>query len=237
MTAKKDNLVTVRIWNSGLKGGENVGHISIQTSTTYMSLWPASSKMRKSEVFLSRGHNLIPNPEEDIVLEDGRHPEKIYCLYTLDKNAIEARFRKITEGDQFKGWTLFGDAGYLINESNTHSCATLAYTLLTAGGLYQLASRLQSSRVSSVVTPDQLGEVVKQAKQAELYTEPVTKKFTFPNETDVTPQSWGARITPYLACGAGFFAVSAIALAVAAQNESCPEVLEDVCCSIRGFTG
>ena len=253
MPAKKSNIVIVRVWNSGLKGGESVGHISIETPSAYVSLWPDDPRKDKERSTDSRNlgvlgsvqHDFVKSADDDIRNEDNRPPEKIYCLYTLDVSAIEARFNKISTDSDFKGWTLLGD-NLLINRGNAHSCASLAYTLLKAGGLYQIISRLHSSRVSSVVTPDQLAEVVKKAKQAELHIEPVTQKFTFSrvsahgcteNETAVTSQSWSASVTPYLVYGAGFFAVSATVLAVAARNEYCPQVLEDVCRSGRGFTG
>jgi hypothetical protein len=149
MPAKKQNRVIVRIWSSFLTGGENVGHISIETPTCNMSLWPNDARKNPE---LSKGQKnfgvisainkqFMVNANEDIAAERGRPPEKLFCFYSLNIEAIEARYRDISSDPEFKGWTLIGD-NLLLNKGNAHSCASLAYTLLKAGGIYDLISFL-----------------------------------------------------------------------------------------------
>lgn len=181
----KNNRVIIRIWCSGLSGGANVGHISIETPNAYMSLWPDDPRKDKELSKETRNLGLLAainkefkqDADEDYLAE-GRVAEKIICLYSLDIQAIEARFKEIYSDPNFRGWTLLGN-NILLNRGNAHSCASLAYTLLKAGGIYELISSFNSSygSISSAASPDALAGISIKAKQAELISYPDTKKF------------------------------------------------------------
>lgn len=187
----EDNRVIVRIWTSEFNTdhpGEDVGHISLQTinPANYISLWP------KNQVHLERrGMKLAVTPEfmvdydADLAAE-ARPPEVIICLYGLNPFSMHEKFCAIKNDTKFQGWALIGK-NLLLNGGTAHSCTSLAYDLLQAGGIYNEINSSFSSRFSSIVTPDQLVNAVKTAKIYELQEHPETTNFKFENETEVNP--------------------------------------------------
>lgn len=261
MPAKKKNRVIVRIWSSILTGGENVGHISIETPNCYMSLWPDDERknpelpkgQKNFGVISAINKQFMFNANEDIAAERGRPPEKLLCFYSLNIEAIEARFKGITTDPEFRGWTLIGN-NLLLNKGNAHSCASLAYTLLKAGGIYELISCLNSwySGLSSSATPDALAGISIKAKQAELTKYPDTKKFGLfertsdipvinsegviedlprtEKEIDVTRKAQSSYCN-YTTLAVGFFTLGATAAIV--YKDMCPESVSDYCESLK----
>src|SRR5690242_400927 len=84
--------VTVRIWTSGFNvtsPGESVGHVSVETDNTYMSLWPKqanhshpSAKDREGKGVVSPiSSEFVPSYENDVDYE-GREPEHTIRFYT-----------------------------------------------------------------------------------------------------------------------------------------------------------
>lgn len=285
MPARKSNLVIIRIWDSNLKEvaknkvsieDRQVGHISIQTPNCYMSLWPKDiTNSDAHEIYGVHAPDFIDSPDTDIIYETNASPyvsednipakpnlPTVICLYSLNVDAIEARFKAIKEDPDFAGWTLIGN-NRLVNKGNAHSCASLAYTLLVAGGIYELISRLNSSHgsLSSSASPAALLGFSQKAKQAELKKFPDTAKFSpfkrdgqiqiyfdiepkssyeleksyHFQEIETIPKSQASCWNYKSISAIGFFA-TATAIAIAARNESCPELLEDVCDHIRKFT-
>jgi hypothetical protein len=187
----EDNRVIVRIWTSESNTdhpGEDVGHISLETinPANYMSLWP------KDQVhFERRGMKLPVAPEfmvdynADLAAE-ARPPEVIICLYNLKPFAMHEKFHDIKSDPKFQGWALIGK-NLLLNGGTAHSCASLAYDLLKAGGIYNEINSSFSSRFSSIVTPDQLVNATKAAKVYELEEHPETANFKFAGETEINP--------------------------------------------------
>lgn len=171
----RNNRVIIRIWASKRNRGENVGHISIQTPNRYMSLWP-NNKDQGLGVLLPIQPEFKVNADADIE-EEGRVPEKLYCLYSLDVTAMEAQFDVIKSNQSFKGWVLIGD-NLLLNKGNAHSCSSLAYKVLLAGDIYSLLSHGYSSNFSSITSPDLLDAALSKAKQTEFASYPNSKKYT-----------------------------------------------------------
>jgi hypothetical protein len=195
----ENNRVIIRIWTSSFNKempGENVGHISVEALDTYMSLWPArrrptndtregkiSSKLKK--IFEERPPHYMCKYKEDRDAED-RDPEYVFCLYSLDQEAIIGEFDKLKRNIQ--GWTLLG-GNILINSGASESCATLAYKLLKAGGIYNLISASFSSENSVVTNPDSLSRASIAAKEYESEHYPETKDYAYEGETKLNPSS------------------------------------------------
>jgi len=203
--------VIIRIWTSRYNKvhlGENVGHVSIaipsltmndlrhsnteKTIPFYVSLWPNDDfKLGGGGMLTPKKHEFKLNYDEDLRAE-GRAPELTICLYSLTTKSIQKEMAKICRGDNvknkggkhFKGWVLVG-SNQLINFTSGESCASLAYKLLNAGGLGEAITSKNGSRMSSIVSPDALGEAVKKAKLYEQKRYPEVKTFNYDGETDL----------------------------------------------------
>lgn len=178
----KSEKVIIRIWTSKVNlrvKGENVGHISLELpkkySNHYISLWPEIKNIPEEiqdspeqdydykelakPILPAKFHELT-----DDLLAENRFPEKTIFLYTLNAEAINQEFERLKKNLQ--GWSLYGD-NLLVNRGSAHSCASLAYQLVIAGGLYSLVTSAHSSMHSSIVTPDLLLETLLAARKAE----------------------------------------------------------------------
>lgn len=137
--------VIVRIWTS--RGnphhpGADVGHISVATPNTYISLWPHRREGEGSGIVCPVSHEFFTYAK-DLEFEK-REPEVICCFYTLDYIAMERAFDELK--DRLKGWVLVGG----VFCQNAESCASGAYRILQEGGIQNLMStQKQSSMVSS----------------------------------------------------------------------------------------
>lgn len=276
MPAKKQNRVIIRIWDSNIKQvltgqvskeERQVGHISIQTPNKNMSLWPENPPQTHFEEFFGiQQKDFVLTPEQDVKYESEwdnkgniiklQPPSTIICLYSLDVKAIEARFNEIHSDPEFKGWTLLGN-NLLLNKGKAHSCASLAYTLLKAGGIYELLSFLDSSTggLSSSASPAALATITNKAKQAELAKYPDTKKFElFERISHVEVKNSKGKVNKYqyteketkpalklqnsycnctsLAISVGFFAIGAAAVI---YKDMCPESVSDYCESLKPY--
>ena len=187
IACEQDNRVIIRVWTSGLNKkiqGENVGHVSIETTTPkgYMSLWPEGLPDGKKLVSIveKRPSKYMASYQDDFNAE-GRKPEIVICLYTLKAEEIVNCFNKTKQKNE--GWTLLGNN--TIHGKDAHSCATLAYDLLKTGGLYDLVSSSFSFSYSSTVAPDTLVLALIKAKKNELKQYPETKQFSLENEYDI----------------------------------------------------
>lgn len=201
--------VIVRIWTSGLnwdRPGENVGHVSLEIyqaeteESTYVSLWPRSGDRRACWHSYPEDRN-----------EEGRNPEYLLVFYQLNILNMLAKYDE--EKSSIEQWCLFGN-NRVLGEANAESCSGVAYSILKAGGIEGLLERsdhYQSCRVSGTdyshsfygeskssnkarrtedytfyygVPPDQLGDRLIRAKQAELRMYPET--VSYPKELDET---------------------------------------------------
>ncbi len=172
-----NNRVIVRIWNSSINGGHNVGHVSIQMPFNYISLWPANySAGPIKKFFETRPPHLLMSVDGDLRLE-GRPAEITICLYKLNVEKMQDKFNEIKK--KLNGWTLFGP-NRLLNDGTSHSCSSLAFTILKAGDL-----PLDYLIFSSSASPDKIGEVMIAAKGSELKEYPETAALKFDGETNV----------------------------------------------------
>ncbi|MBY0544283.1 MAG: hypothetical protein K2Q14_01910 [Gammaproteobacteria bacterium] len=219
MPVTTENRVIIRIWTSAqnklippilLPGaGLPVGHISLETpDQRYVSLWPQDAASAR-EAILSSVPSHLHTFEEDCE-DEGRVPEVVICLYTLDIEAIQNTFREIATN--LNGWTLLGGNQLFSKDDQAHSCSSLAYRLLKAGHIDAIlesgkernerssvmnASRnvmqkvrdCQSDLVNAIsVSPDSLLTVVVAAKIIEMTNAPETasENFAFPTETSLS---------------------------------------------------
>lgn len=214
MRCLENDRVIVRIWTSSLNRtapGEGVGHISIETFNYYMSLWPASQPGQAAPRFFEeRPPHFMANYQGDFVAEENRAPERVFCLYSLDSKEMEKQFATLKSAisawaitgsnnvsaalrEYTKGWTIRGENVLTAGQYAKESCASLAYKILKAGGLYELISTMHSSSISIISTPDELARLMLLAKQEELSKCTETKDFSFAGETTVvteTKRSW-----------------------------------------------
>lgn len=166
----------------------------------YISLWPAEDfKLGNKGSLQPVGHEFNLSYKEDCEDEVCKQrpkgvPELTICLYSLKINFIRKEFLNICFGKSvkkglkgnknFKGWVLIG-GNKLINRNSGESCASLAYKLLQAGGIDSLINFSSKSRIASIVSPDELAEVVKNAKRTELKNYPETKIFVHEGESSL----------------------------------------------------
>lgn len=149
---KDEQWVIVRIWTSDGNPdtpGQNVGHVSVQTKTKYMSLWPKQAQgpygvsAKESEgigLFKSITHEEVPTPAKDEQYE-GRPAEKIFRFYSLDPDKMIKEYDRVIA--HLKGWSLLAVA------KDSESCVSLAARLLQAGGVDGLLSRIDEAKVAT----------------------------------------------------------------------------------------
>jgi hypothetical protein len=184
----QDSRIIVRIWTSERNKefpGQNVGHVSLETfqPAGYMSLWPQATPTALDKGAIQPvPHEFKANYAADLQAER-RRPELTICLYSLNLHLLHEAWQN--KRDNLEGWTLIG-SNKLINSGSADSCSGMAYHLLEKALIYELISKSRYSKTfSSVVTPDDLGNAVRQAKIAELEQFPETAAFNFVGETQV----------------------------------------------------
>jgi len=151
----EQNRVIVRIWSSASdpdRPGANVGHVSLEMQDAgevkYMSLWPAQAgpfqdSARDTEgLGITEGisHEFVGSFEKDRDVYEKRAPEYTFCFYTLDRAAMMGAYNDAKQN--IKGWCLLG-----ARCEGAHSCASIVWTLLRAGGIDELiaASKLSTA--------------------------------------------------------------------------------------------
>lgn len=149
--------VIVRVWASTANiriRGENAGHVSIEVSGRYMSLWPRqSNEEHPTPAIESEGlgitrpisHEFVPSYQIERDKYEGRDPEFTVCFYTLDNDRIKEKFNSLKEGpNKLEGWCLFGGIC-----ANAESCVSMVWELLIAGNIHKLVSKVEQSTASS----------------------------------------------------------------------------------------
>lgn len=108
--------VTVRIWNDGFRGGGGVGHASLETENSYISLWPSNKGVIKGKLgfaacsfvksltegmipegtvcSIARGNSLL-----DDLDDENRAPEQIYQL-RLNSAKIDKFWEVLCRGSE-----------------------------------------------------------------------------------------------------------------------------------------
>jgi len=187
MPLNKNNQVIIRVWTSEYNQtapGENVGHISLaigENEDTYVSFWPtaagkANTKSPAPGFFKPIDSERKIDFQADLAAEE-RPPELTFALYSL--NAVTMREKFDDETSKEPGWALIG-SNMLLNQNSAHSCASMAYEVLKAGGIYDLLPSKFSSNLSSAPSPDALARAVIHAKKTELQEYPETQYFDGP---------------------------------------------------------
>ena len=179
------NRVIVRIWTSAwnkeYQGIGDVGHASIQIGNDYISLWPKGNPSGVFKQFFENREKYFITYEKDLWLEENNKPSFIVCLYLLDMSAIKQKAEELK--DNVEHWTLFGNNCLLLKDDKTHSCSSIVYELLKEGGIYNFVASKFSAHYSSVVSPDNLISILKEAKKYEINKCPKIKNFKFEDET------------------------------------------------------
>lgn len=153
---KQERSVIVYVWASKVnptEHGHAFGHVSIQTKSTYISLWPAEAdnspqeqtrkKMEKTPKYLqSAPHRFMPSIDADVEASNGYLPNHEIIFETLDSDAIDAKFEALKK--TIEGWAVLPGLC-----SKNESCASIAEILLKAGGLGQLLSKTDRVIASS----------------------------------------------------------------------------------------
>lgn len=108
-----ENGVIVRIWSSGVSGGQNVGHASLQTNFDYISFWPPEDSSSSTGYF-----NTL---DEDYVDEEGRNPEITIFLKNPNSTTTtliheDFEFLKHLLTQEKLNWALNGRGQQLKNE-------------------------------------------------------------------------------------------------------------------------
>ncbi len=120
---KESNQVIVRVWTSRDNKrfpGHNVGHVSIETPTSYISLWPVPFTLEQiagyrtekvleqnyDKYYMERDPDWKASYQDDYKAEGDQEPQVIICLYSLDVNDIESAFGRLQ--NDTKAWRLVG---------------------------------------------------------------------------------------------------------------------------------
>jgi len=147
------------------------------------------------KAFSTKPSNYKHSYQQDVTAESGKDANIVICLYSLDIDAMEREFRNLAQNT--KGWRLIG-SNLLVQildpleltkagQKNVENCASLACKILEGGGIKSLLTKTESaiffSKTSSVVKPDDVGDLVIKAKFSEIEKNPETIKFRFDSET------------------------------------------------------
>lgn len=148
------NAVSVYVWASSVNPnvpGHAFGHVSIETHSQYISLWPkndaapqeqARKRHNVSKYSSSAESQFQASLQADILASHGMEPTRRFYFETLSSQDIEAKFAEIKKS--ITGWTLFPGLC-----SNNESCASIAMTLLEAGNLNRLVPKIKRGAIAS----------------------------------------------------------------------------------------
>ncbi len=141
---KESNQVIVRVWTSRENKrfpGHNVGHVSIETPSSYMSLWPVPFTLEQvadyrtekvleqnyDKYYMERDPDWKAGYQDDYKAEGDQEPQVIICLYSLDIDDIESAFGRLQ--DDTKAWRLVG-SNMLLQKLETLTAAAVQSTKL-----------------------------------------------------------------------------------------------------------
>lgn len=187
-TAKEEsnlpaNIVRVRVWRSGyhdkdqkqfvqtgimkslisgyLGHDPNIGHVSLELKTVYISLWP--DNLTITNKLKPQDGNLDSNAIID-QRSEGRDPDIVVDFETLDTAKIVKDFQAFANSGS--KYHLIGSNSFF-NRSNAHNCSGLAYRLLSEAGLKKFEIPKDYLRDYLVVTPNNLISYLESAKKLE----------------------------------------------------------------------
>lgn len=131
--SSEEEPIIVRIWDAD-KGTGQVGHASLEIGESYLSFWPRyevslqekPGKIASTEAFL--------NSYQEDVYSEGKLPDHIYHVTTLDRSrvieAIEEIKEEVEEGKI--GYCLSGRA--FLGGKSCMNCTTAVFDILKKGG-------------------------------------------------------------------------------------------------------
>lgn len=216
----EDNKIIINVWlprvNGQIVSAENfikshmkgrldgnqrnaVGHVSMQTSNHYVSWWPGDSIVGAFHIVPASNSNFATDCEQ----EKGK-PDCTIVLYSLNSAEVESAFSDVKNTKKL-GYVLAGEkaATRLANlgsEAKGQSCCGLAYDLLMAGGLSELTSWFKDWNAKyGWVTPDNFCDLVKRAKDNELYRYPETARFSLHDDVNY-PNEYHPAVAPKNQC-------------------------------------
>lgn len=177
------NVVRVRVWRSGYHDKEqnrfvhsnvfksflsgylghepNIGHVSLELTNTYVSLWPDNLTItnKKKPQDGSLDSSVIIDERSE-----GRPPDLVIDFETLDTSQI------IKDVHSFKNagskYHLFGGSRFF-KHSEAHNCSGLAHKLLFNAGLKNFSIPKNYVRDYMLVTPNNLISYLESAKKFE----------------------------------------------------------------------
>lgn len=188
----------------------NVGHVSIQTTNIYASLWPALGIQKKSPtVTKEQVRQALPNlPNEELSrleqqlgtntvteIREGRSlrlderdesgmANVTTTLFSLNSKAINKKYEEM-KGDNY---ILTDKVNPKFKTPHAQNCSTLAYTLLKEGGINELSPICHGLENSiTPLTPNALTSCIQDAKKNELKKYPQTKDFPEPEGESFSP--------------------------------------------------
>lgn len=186
------NRVIVRVWTPATSQG--MGHISLQTSNNYISLWP-SGPVTYSDMGKILPYEFSPDYMTDYESEGRRKSEYTFCFYTLHEQKIDEEFSRLVE--KLSGWTL---VPHCATTEHVESSYSLVCKLLVAGKISDLLSCAEESERDfgiSAKSSASIAIVLTKAKQSELAKYPITENIKkFPGETFVNPGLFEETIRP-----------------------------------------
>ena len=192
--AKSNEPVIVRVWKptdskntpifdkEAFLSGGNPGHVSIETKEFYASFWPGRGVVHFVKLESLKDYPLVAglfgvapgrfvlSLEQDEVGEASasglprgvrKKADVEIMLNNLDAVAMKKAFEQYQA--EIPGWTFVGNSA--INRKAGHSCSSLAYHLLQAGGMQKLIGWYEMQIM--VVTPSHIATLAIKAKEAE----------------------------------------------------------------------
>lgn len=174
-----NNRATMRVW---FPKGKNVGHVSLETSTHYVSWWP-KNELGYINVVHSENRTLV-----DDIKDEGGQPDLVVTLYSLDVAKIDLAFADIQKTDC--GYVLMGDKPTvrLKNTREGDNCCGMVYKLLRRGGIDKLTGYFEDLEVQYLmVRPMPFATFIKHAKERECALYPVTRQFKLLGQAEYIP--------------------------------------------------
>lgn len=160
-----------------------VGHASVETENLYSSFWPAEEASKRNggiKTPVSGTNNDLLRT--DINSEGGEATTEV-TFYSLNKSAIGREFRQMRSEN--KNYVMKPSPLLTVyyNQKNSDNCTTAAYRLLKAGGINELSKEKCAPLANKYIamSPNELQECIRTAKENELKQHPETASFNPPS--------------------------------------------------------
>ncbi len=187
----------VRVWAGQFNGGENVGHVSLQTARDYISFWPGDG---------DAPGEFLQNFQEDLDAEDSRQPEHVLCLPHPSADSVDGIHSDFTFLEELLAedhlrWSLAGEVQSLKREMTrtfydrgvgfvessftdrrdldmlqaykvwSYNCASLVYNILKNRGYFHKLSFKQKA-LNTSISPDKVAAACAEEELSVMYKIP-----------------------------------------------------------------